>query len=418
MKRNTHWHYFFVLPLLALLLQGCLGIGEDNGPFQSKGTAQNGESIRVNTSDQAKFSGKIYLTLDRNLYMLDNQANLKQLTHGMDVRDPAVSPDGKWIAFIRRYKYYSDLVYMSTNPGDTTLHTVVTGNGQYTPHGNGENSYYWFAQPSWSADSAQLLFLSDLQKDFYWQVLGGVYASATFLDMQLFSLPISVSLDAQQAKRQAQPLGYAVFGDGGLRDPSYRPNHPEQVLYTTYRYGSDTTKQLIQVVIEDTTFMTGPAGRKYHPGFDPSVALTPEDPNVANLQATFSPDGNTILYVKREDRTHMSLYSMPVAENVANNPNNPYFDPNNPNNLAQALIPYKTQSSKLLTDTYLAMPVWSPDGKQLIYYKYTNNKFDLWLATFTRDAKTGALSIKGNSDVQITQANGHLDGDSHPLWVQ
>src|SRR5260370_5712846 len=141
----------------------------------------------------------------------------------MDGGDPAVSPDGKWLAFIQRSKKYSDLMYMSTNPLDHTIHTVVTGNGQYIPQGNGENSYYWFAQPAWSADSSHLLFLSDLQKNFYWKSLGGTYANAYFLDMQVFSLPINVYLTAQHAIAQAQQIVYTIFGDGGERALNYRP---------------------------------------------------------------------------------------------------------------------------------------------------------------------------------------------------
>ena len=154
----------------------------------------------------------------------------------MDVRDPAVSPDGKWIAFINRAKNYADLDYISTNPADKTLHTVVTGNGQYTQ--NGGNTFYWFAQPAWSADSTQLLFLSDLQKNFVWRRLGHPFDQAPFLDLQVFSLPMNVSLTATEAIGQAQDIGYALYGDGGNRDPSYRPGHPEQVMYTTFHYES------------------------------------------------------------------------------------------------------------------------------------------------------------------------------------
>src|SRR5215470_4328323 len=127
---RQQWYLLVLLACLSVSLQGCLGIGGNN-PFQSKGTS-NGGSIQVNTSDQAKWKGKIYFTLSRNLYVLDGSSqNLAQLTNNMDVRDPAVSPDGKWIAFINRFQNYSDLDYISTNPADKTLHTVVTGNGQF-----------------------------------------------------------------------------------------------------------------------------------------------------------------------------------------------------------------------------------------------------------------------------------------------
>jgi len=416
MKFSKQWYTLFLLAILMLSLQGCLGVDEDSNSFQNRGADKNGQQIQINTASQAKFTGKIYFTLDRNLYVLDDNLKLTQVTQGMDVRDPAVSPDGKWVAFVQRYKDYSDLVYMSTNPLDHTIHTVVTGDGQYTPNGNGENTYYWFAQPAWSADS-HLLFLSDLQKNFYWNSLGGVYASAYFLDMQVFSLPINVSLTAQQAIDQAQAIGYAVFGDGGDRDPSYRPNHPEQAIYTTFQYDPTSSQQVVQIVLEDTTLVTGARSQQYHPGTDPSVPLTPNTPNLVNFQPAFSPDGNTIAYVQRVNATSMSIYTMPIAEGVANDPNNPAFNPTDPANLQKALVPYNTQAVKLLTDQLVSQPVWSPDGKELLYYGYQNNNFDIWLATLDKDHKTSKVSMKPNSQIRLTQSNGQLNADSRAAWA-
>ncbi len=412
--KKTQWHLLFLLALLSVSLQSCLG-SDNNSPFQDKSTNQNNGSIKVNTSNQAQWKGKIYFTLNRNLYALDGRTqSLTQLTKNMDVRDPAVSPDGKWIAFINRAKNYSDLVYISTNPADKTLHTVVTGNGQYVAGTDGSNTFYWFAQPAWSADSTQLLFLSDLQKKFVWARLGPPYSQVTFLDLQVFSLPMSASLTAAQAIQQARTIGYASYGDGGNRDPAYRPGHPEQVMYTTFHYDPTGTHQIIQINIEDTTFMLNQPAR-WNPNLTPAVALTPAINDLANFQPSFSPDGNTIAYVRREDQTHMSIYTMPVAENVANDPTIPNFNPNSDANTKNALIPYSTKSSKLLTDHYVSQPIWSPDGKQLLYYGFNNNTFDLYMITLTQ---TGSgYSITPNSQVQLTQANGQLDADSRATWT-
>lgn len=51
---------------------------------------------------------------------------------------------------------------------------------------------------------------------------------------------------------------------------------------------------------------------------------------------TYSPDGNTLVYVRRVDATHMSLYSMPVANGVTGVAN-----PNDPANLQKGLAPYR-----------------------------------------------------------------------------
>ncbi|HZO75859.1 MAG TPA: hypothetical protein VFB60_26910 [Ktedonobacteraceae bacterium] len=411
MKRYKHWYMLLLLATLALSMQGCLGIGDNNNFTRS--TRPNGSSIGINNTDQAVFKGKIYFTLDRNLYMIDGTRTLHQLTKNMEIQDPVVSPDGKWIAFTVRNKNYSDLVYMPANGGP--LHTVVTGAGNYVLNLDGANDYYWFFQPAWSADSTHLIFLSDLHKAFYWYRLGGVFQSSYFLDLQVFSLPINApTLTGKQAVNIAKPVAYADFGDGGDRDPSYRPSHPNQVIYTHYTYDATTqTKQVIQIFLEDATLMAKPHYPPYHPGvegsgFDPAVPLTPGTPDLANLEPAFSPDGNFIAYVRRQDATHDGIYIMPVAEGVTDNPNNPDVQ-------KKALAPYD-KSSLILTQQYLTKPTWSPDGKQLAYITYTNNNFDIWLANLSVDPKTGAYTLKGDP-VQLTDAGGHLNGDSRLFWT-
>lgn len=417
MKKYQQWYTYFLFAILAFSLQSCLGIGGNGSQFQST-TTNKGNTIGINATDQAAFKGKIYFTLGRNLYVLDGKRNLTQLTHGMDVRDPTISPNGKWIAFIVRNKLYSDLVYMPVGGGP--LHTVISGKGHYFTaaegYGDGHNDYYWFAQPAWSRDSSHLLFLSDLHKNFYWGNLGSPFSDAAFLDMQVFSLPINqpTIIAAHAIINTIKPIAYADFGDGGDRDPSYRPNHPEQVVYTHYTYDSTRTKQVIQIFLEDATMMSKPHFPAYHPGvsgsgLDPAVALTPDTSDLENLQPTFSPDGNTILYIRRNDATHMSLYTMPVAENVTS-------DPNASATQQEALKPYN-QSRQILTQQFLSQPIWSPDGTQIAYYGFANNTFDIWLATLNKDPKTQTYSLKADSVVQLTDAQGQLDGDSRPFWI-
>ena len=408
MKRYTRWYKVFLLAALALSLQSCLGIGS-NSPFQTKTTDKNGQ-IGINSTQQAKFTGKIYFTLDRNLYVLDGQLKLTQLTHGMDVRSPAVSPDGKWIAFTSFSKDYSDLMLMPSGGG--TPQTILSGNGQYLPNPASpmnapKSTFKWLAQPAWNPDNDHLLFVSDLDK----LTIGPCNVDDFLLDPLIFSMSIS------NPTQTPQTLAYSTFGDGGLRDPSYRPGHPDQVIYTSYNYGPNESQYIQLNLVDPNAIANHPS--LYQPGStncesDPGVPITQSSD--MNLEPSFSPDGNTVLYVRREDTTHMALYTMPVPEGVTGDPNNPAFNPISPANLAKGLSMYSL-SNKLLEGPYVSQPIWSPDGTHILYYNFANNSFDIWIATITKNAKTGAFVIKPNSQVQLTNVQGQLDADSRACWT-
>jgi Tol biopolymer transport system component len=411
MKKTRRRQMLLLLPLLALLMQSCLGLGGSGSNSTSnfkKATTSNGSSIGINTTNQAIFKGKIYFTLDRNLYYLDGSRQLHQLTHGMDVRDPAVSPNGQWIAFIIRHDDiahgdYSDLALMPASGGPIKI--LRTGAGQYIPNPPYPapiSTHHWYAQPSWAADSTHLLFLSDLQKATWPANVIGV--NAFLLDLQVFSLSIN-------DPNTVQIVAYASYGAGGDQEPSYRPGHPDQIVYTHYEYDSSQTNVITQIYLEDPNAIVNNQGKGYHPGifsFDPAVAITPATANVANFDPAFSPDGNYLAYVRTMDATHMGLYIMPVPNGVTQNPNDPTV-------AKEALQPYN-QSSLIVEGQYVSQPVWSPDGNQIMYITYTNNTFDLWLANVAPDPKTGMYTMKGNP-VRLTDTGGHLDADSRPFWT-
>jgi Periplasmic component of the Tol biopolymer transport system len=414
MQKHHRPLLIFICILLSLSLQGCLS--STNSQYQSVTKGTHGD-IKVNV-DQAAFQGRLYFTLDRNLYVLDgkDKQHPKQLTHGIQVRDPAISPDGKWIAFTILYKDYDDLAYMPANGGTPKI--LISGNGSYQPNGSNApiSTAHWFAEPSWAPDSQHIIFLSDLQKN--WNI--GV--DAFLLDLQLYRVDIN-----NASATNAQIIAYAVYGDGGLRDPAYRPGHSDQIIYTNYQYDSSATQQQIQIMLQDANIVQqdlaqNPQNPVYHPGAYalgnyPSVPLTPAAPNLMNLEPAFSPDGNQIIYLRRDDATHMSMYLMSVPNGVTSDPNNPAFDPQSATNRQKALVPY-AHATKLMTSQYLSQPIWSPDGSQIAYINYTNQSFDLWLAKITKDPKTGSYSIDTQSEQQLTMtSSGDFDADSRPCWA-
>ena len=396
MKLSTHGVTLLLLLSLALILQGCLGIG-DNTPPNGKTITTNSNGNKVNVV-QNLFKGKIYFTIDHNLWVTDGKNTSREIMTGGNVYDPAISPNGKWIVVSLRNKNSSDIVIMPVN-GSRSGQKILNGSGGfYNDSGFIKSSNHWFAQPTWSLDGTQILFLSDIEKEDWYTAVG---INAPLLDLQVFSVPFN------NPTAKPQDVAYASFGDGGDRDPSYRPGHPTEIVYTHYAYDSATrTQQVIQIFLEDANAIANHPGL-YHPGlpgYDPGVAIT--NPNDQNLQPAFSPDGNAIVYVRRESPSQMGLYIMPVPEGVTATPNDPKTE-------QQALLPYK-KSSHIISGQYVCQPVWSPDGKQIAYISYSNNEFDLWLANVAFNAKKGTYSLQGNP-VQLT--SGGIDGNSRPFWT-
>lgn len=422
MKRYIPWHLFLLLAVLAFSVQSCFWSGNSSSGNFKTTTTKSGKQIGVNQASQAVFKGKIYFTINRDLYVLDGTRTVTQLTHGIDVRDPAVSPDGKWIAFIERYYDYSNLAIMPANGG--AIRVLLSGNGHFftvgtPPNTFTHNDYNWFAQPSWSPDSKSLIFLSDLQKNYFWANytygdLGNDFDQSPFLDMQVFTIPIN-NPPSKDAVMNYGIVAYADYGDGGDRDPSYRPGHSNQIIYTHYTYDAKTkTQQVVQLYMENPTTIANNPSMHYHPGdpggsFDPSIAITPPSTAVTNIEPSFSPNGNFIAYIRNIDPTHMGMYVMPVpSSNITTDPNNPAMQ-------KTALVPYQ-KSSLIASGEFVSQPVWSPDGKQIAYLAYTNNTFDIWLANVSLNTKTGAYTMQG-SPIQLTSTNGGLDADSRPFWT-
>ena len=394
MKRCIPWGTLLMLLSLLLILQGCLGIGDNSQKGNTITTNSNGNKVNI---VQNLFKGKIYFTIDHNLWVTDGKNSTREIMTGGNVYDPAVSPNGKWIVVSARNKNSSDIAIIQVSGGKR--HNLLSCSGSYyNDSGFIKSSNHWFAQPAWSLDSSHILFLSDIEKEDWYIATG---ENAPLLDLQVFSIPFNNSF------AKPQDIAYASFGDGGDRDPSYRPGHPTEIVYTHYAYDAATrTQQVIQIFLEDANAIANHPG-VYHPGlpgYDPGIAIT--DPKDQNLQPAFSPDGNAIVYVRRESPSQMGLYVMPVPEGVTVKPNDPKTE-------QQALLPYK-KSSHILSGQYVSQPLWSRDGKQIAYISYNHNAFDLWLANVAFNAKKGTYSLQGNP-VQLT--TGGIDGNSRPFWT-
>lgn len=390
-KKRRAWG-LLLLGLCTFALQGCLGIG---GPAtKNVGTGSNGKTVSV---AQNVFKGKIYATIGHNLYVITGDGSSHQLVGGGNIYDPAVSPDGSKIAFIKRFKEYSDLDEIAASGGKSR--TLLSGSGKFFPpntYGYVHNSYHWFFEPAWSPDGSTLLFLTDWMKlDYAHQCTG---QDTDLLDLQVFSLPLA-------DPTKLQPIAYASLGGGGDRDPSYRPNSANQIVYTHYaNISSDGSKQVMQIMLADPRLVTQYPDKYCAGGTDSGIAITAQ--NDQDIQPAYAPGGQELAYVKSESPSQSSIEVMPLPTNVTQTPNDPQTE-------QQALLPYK-HSSKLLSGTYLSRPTWSPDGKQIAYLVESNEELDIWVINVSHNLQTGAYTMQG-SPVQIS--SGGVDGDSRFDWT-
>ena len=397
-KKYTPFLTICLLLLVALSLQGCLGIGDNNGPSgKTITTTAGGKQVTV---AQNLFKGKMYLTIDHNLWVINGTGSNTELLHSGDIYDPALSPNGQWLTYIEKFKNYSNLDVIPSSGGRGK--TLLSGNGHfYSDSGVEKNTFFWFMQPEWSPDGSHIMFLSDLQKNFVWANLNSLFGNNYFLDLQVFSIPFSNPSATPQA------LAYASFGDGGDADPGFQPQHtsPQLITYTHYAYDAQSgTQQVDQIFIADANAIANHPGL-YTPLQDSGIAITP--PTTENIEPAFSPDGNAIAYVRRESTTQMGLWIMstPPATVTAT--------PNAPTSEKQAMTPYFA-STRILGGLYISQPVWSPDGKQIAFFQYTNSEFDLWVINVNHDPKTGKYSLQGTPQ-QLT--TGGVDGNSRAFWT-
>ena len=389
--------------LLSFGLQSCLGVDDNKSDtFEDKSN-----SIGINKTEQAVFDGKFYFTINRNLYMLDSHRNLKQLTRDLDVRDPALSPDGKTLIFVIRRGGYADLSTMPANGGKITA--IRSGKGEfYTLPGTTyvKSTANWFGQPSFSANGKTIMFLSDSEKEDWYSA---THQDAPLLDLMIQTVPVS------NPNATPQDVAYSDYGAGGNRDPSFRPNSPNEIMYTHYTYSpKNPSDRLTQIYLADSTLIAqDPNHYKYRPGTlkqqpDTGVPLTPEDKDTRNYQPIFSPSGKYIAYTRSTAASNdMSIYIQQVPNGITDNPGDDADK--------KGLATYKN-AQLLIKGQFVCQPVWSPDGKSLAYIMYNNNSFDLWLAHLSVDAK-GKFKLNGDS-VQLTDTGNKLNADSRPVWAK
>ncbi len=395
-SRNTRRHdalrrlgLCLVLGLgVALALQGCTDSG--GSQFRSVPGTQSSTASALEINTSAHFQGHIAFVRNHQLYVLNGKDDtVSALPAGADVQDPAYSPDGSRLAYVQRGASWSDLMVIAAQGGQPVALTHNQGTGQQITCDNGvsESNAVWAANPIWTPDGSALYYLSDAQKL--------LKTSCGFLDLAVWKIA------AQGGKSSlilwpARGIDATGFpGAGGDADLSLRPGSDDQLVYTHYAYdGQADNERLVQIYLA-----TLDQSQELEPDQPQELALTPTISDAGTpqqaMQASWSPDGNFLAYIVHANGA-VSLEVMRVSNPARGAPN--FHD------YANAL--------PILPDGAYSYPVWSPDGKSLLYVEFKNNEYNLYLTQLTVTGTT--ISLQGNP-VQLTQ--GGIDGDSRPAWT-
>ncbi len=371
----------------VLVLQACTGPSDSSHFRPISGTGVGPTRLAVNT--ESHFQGHIAFVRDKQLYTLGGKDSIvSALPTALDVQDPAYSPDGSRLAYVRRGADWSDLMVIAPNGGAPVALTNNQGKGQQITCANGvsEADAIWAANPIWSADGSTLYYLSDAQKL--------MKTSCGFLDMAIWKVnaqggkPTLVLWPARGNDNAGLP------GAGGDANLSLRPGTGTQLCYTHYAYNPSQSSSL-QVQLFLATLDQPQAALE--PPHQPEVALTPDGSDSAALEPAWSPDGRWLAYILRANGA-TSLAIMPVSDPAKGAPDFQDYQ-------ASVTLDVRSVGS-------VSYPVWSPDGKSLLFLGFKNNEYNLWLAQVAINGST--ISLQG-SPVQLTQ--GGVDGNSRPSWT-
>lgn len=230
--------------------------------------------------------------------------------------DPAFSPDGQQIAFVKREKNFSDIGVMNADGSNQVMLTH--------DQSNVVQNNLWAVSPTWSMDGNQIAFASDRGKD---EATGSI-------DLRIWLL----NLGTRGLSRLTTPF----FQAGGDANPQFRPGHPHQLVYAKWRYAPDGSTTYAVLMLLDVK-----TGAEY--------ALT--SLNETNFEPAWSPDGKVLAFVHRG--TSMDTI---VAAAV-------------PSSVTQNMT---LKWSALVSGGMNAEPCFSPDGQYLAYVGETGNNFALY----------------------------------------
>jgi TolB protein len=346
-----------VLLLCGPLIAACSFGGATAAPTPSASAgepqpaAASARPAAVQTSAQVK--GRLLFIQNGNLFLYQQQT-AQQLTDDGIARDARWSPDGGRIAYVRRAESHSDLYLLDARGG---LPTQVTFNGSQAQPRSAAfiHQAVWAAQPSWSPDGAELVFLSQI---------------APPASDPPFEYPLSIYRYDLQLVGQREPTNNDLLirsETADLQRPVWSPDGA-QLAYVAVPRDSEPKR----IMLYD--FDSGQA--QPFPGIPDNTY----DP-------AWSPDGRWLAFAANVNGS-TDVWAIP-APSIGGSP------------------------VRLTSAGATRAPAWSPDGSQLALVQVDNKGSNVYLLSLT--AEGGALRPGA---IEPLTTSGQIDANSGISWIK
>lgn len=273
-----------------------------------------------------RLPGTLIYVRDGNAFRLTPDRKAEIITPNVNAIGQArVSPDGKYLAYVRfSTSYASDLYTRDLRTGVTRQ---ITHDAAPKVYNN-----LWAAFPTWSADERTLLFATDRAK-----LAITPATEARPVDLAIWSVPARGGTPTQVS----HPATGVGIGGGGDTDPIWRPG-TKQFLYVAWNYNLGNSTPYSQFKLSAVN------------GAAPNV-LTPPSGRV--LQPAFDAHGKTLTWVRGWGNVSQ-IVSAPLLDSRTS----PRLGP-----------------VRVLAQGQVAQPAFTPDGSWISYLQAEGDNFILYM---------------------------------------